>query len=416
MKIFNLKRSFDFWKITLFNHVFEFPIEPKRPTTYPKIIRRLKHKKEKIVVAFLVNEAAKWQYQSLYEELEKNDKFQPVILVTKVFTPRKRENIYYQSFDECVTFFKDKGFEVKLAYNPDTQKYTSLKKFKPDILFYQQPWLLHPLQNIDRVCKFALPCYNGYGLHLDTFWNDYFLYFQKMLWAYFVENEELISFYHENNIFTENMHAIGALKLDRYFRYHNVSFIAQKKPTVIYAPHHSVETYGLNCASFRENGQDILALAQKTKDKINWIFKPHPRLRYALTVNQIMTKQEIDDYYKQWQTLGTFYDGGDYIPLFLQSNALITDCISFLGEYLPSRKPILHLIGPKYPFNQVYLPLLNTYYKIKSMTELKETLERVVLNEDDYMKNDRLKFLPFLFNPKQKATCKLIDILTKLCA
>ena len=52
-----------------------------------------------------------------------------------------------------------------------------------------------------------------------------------------------------------------------------------------------------------------------------------------------------DLYEKGWDSLpnASVYKEGDYFGIFQTSDLLITDCSSFLGEYLVSEKPIIFL-------------------------------------------------------------------------
>jgi len=67
------------------------------------------------------------------------------------------------------------------------------------------------------------------------------------------------------------------------------------------------------------------------------VFKPHPRLKYELVQHGIMTMAEADEYYDAWRSIpnASVYEQGNYFGLFVESTLMITDCISFLGEYLP---------------------------------------------------------------------------------
>ena len=50
------------------------------------------------------------------------------------------------------------------------------------------------------------------------------------------------------------------------------------------------------------NGEKILEFA-KQHNEYNWIFKPHPRFKYAVICNNIMSKNEIENYenHKNWK-------------------------------------------------------------------------------------------------------------------
>ena len=56
-----------------------------------------------------------------------------------------------------------------------------------------------------------------------------------------------------------------------------------------------------------------------------------------------MNEFEYDEYVAQWNNLPNayLYNKGNYIELFKTSDLLITDCSSFLLEYMPTLKPII---------------------------------------------------------------------------
>ena len=93
-------------------------------------------------------------------------------------------------------------------------------------------------------------------------------------------------------------------------------------------------------ATFKENGKFILELAKKY-DETTWLFKPHPRFKFALLINNVMTEDDINKYYNEWLKIGRIYDKGNYFDIFKTSDLLITDSISFRAEYLPTLKPII---------------------------------------------------------------------------
>ena len=66
-------------------------------------------------------------------------------------------------------------------------------------------------------------------------------------------------------------------------------------------------------------------IAKKYADKFDWYFKPHPRLKHALIKNNIMTEQEANDYYMQWQKVGKICDSGDYFEMFQESSKCNTE-------------------------------------------------------------------------------------------
>ena len=49
---------------------------------YQKTLKKIRNKKGKIKVGFIVSENCKWTYQSLYDLFQKSEKFEPIILIT----------------------------------------------------------------------------------------------------------------------------------------------------------------------------------------------------------------------------------------------------------------------------------------------------------------------------------------------
>lgn len=418
MKVFSINKGILKTKIRILGIKITVKHDFKKIVTknYTKKLAELQniYGKRKIKVGFLVNEQAKWQYQSLYEEMEKSDYFEPVVLVTQLTFAHLGQKYFYKTIEDCYNFFVDKGLNVRYVYDIDKKEYIHSKYFNVDILFYQQPWCIDDSQHPFFASKSMLTCYVPYGLNLAEFGGDYKKDFHEMLWLMFVETDiNIQSFSKEHDV--SNCVAVGYSKLDDYFsEENNFKFFHNKNPIIIYAPHHSFESDGLRCATFQNNGMDILALAQKYKDQINWVFKPHPRFKTAVVSNNIMSEDGINDYYHEWEKLGIVYDNGNYFRLFKQSNALITDCVSFLGEYLPSTNPIFHLISPYSKFNDLAKSFIGSFYQIYSVSELEENLKKVILEHQDIKKDERVSKISILFDKKEKASTKIIKKLTNI--
>ena len=144
MKIFDFKQGFPKTKITILGIKFSIKHDYRKKVSvnYARKLTELQKefRKRKIKVGFLVNEPAKWQYQSLYEEMEKSDYFEPVVLVTQLLLAYRGKKHFYAAIDDCYNFFKSKGLKVFYVYDKDRKEYMPAKDFGVDILFYQQPW------------------------------------------------------------------------------------------------------------------------------------------------------------------------------------------------------------------------------------------------------------------------------------
>ena len=185
--------------------------------------------------------------------------------------------------------------------------------------------------------------------------------FQNLMWRYYVLNDDLVKEYTPimgNK--GKNLKPVGYPTLDTYY---SDEYTFEKK-YIIYAPHWSVGGNAeLNYATFEWNGEYILNYA-KSHPEFKWIFKPHPNLANSLLKFEVWTKDKIDKYYAEWESIGIKYEGSDYFDLFKQSIVLITDCGSFLAEYMPTQNPVILLCSAKAtPYNFLAQKVTKYYYK-----------------------------------------------------
>ena len=245
-----------------------------------------------------------------------------------------------------IKFFEEKGINYKVVYDIKQQVHIKLKKFKPDIVFYQQPWLIPDNQNPFNTSKNALICYVPYCYYSLNSYMNYLLGFHGKLWKYFVESD-LHKEEYQQKFNAKNCTAIGSCKLDSYKTLDKSKIDTiwkTNKKRIIYSPHNCFEQENIDyaTATFDKNGEFILQLA-KSHPEYEWIFRPHPVFKDRVLRHKIKTLSEIENYFEEWKKIGTIYTGGDYYEMFAGSDYLITDCISFLSEYLPTAKPVIHL-------------------------------------------------------------------------
>ena len=417
LPLYQVKSSLHTKKYRLFSII---PIKKEKYTDDFLIIReryarkleslKEKIKTDKIRVAFLVRENQKWGYQSLYELFKSDERFEPIVLVSLLGLAHKGKDKTRFNLEENYDFFKKKGMNVKYAYI--NGKYLNLKSFNPDIVFYDQPWDLPEIHSIKTVSEFALTCYIPYGVSILDLKDDYTQDFHKLLYRYYVDsplNIKRYEFYQAGN--SGNCTAAGYPKLDVYFEKSNTQtdiWRDKNKIKIIYAPHHSFDKGGLHTATFKENGQAILNLAKKYANETTWIFKPHPRFKYAALRRKIMTTEEIKKYYQEWAEIGNIYTQGDYFDIFKSSDLMITDCCSFLGEYLPADKPIIRLVSPNsLSPNELGRRLFDCCYEVKNNTELERVFKMLVIDKNDYKKQTREAVIPQIIDYSEKSGEKI---------
>lgn len=375
---------------------------------YKKKLEELHSRKNTtpIRVCFLVRENQKWSYQSLYELLDKSEDFEPIVLVSLLWLSHIGKDPTRNNLEENYNFFKERGMNVQYAY--ENGEYLDLRNFEPDILFYDQPWDLPKIHQPASVSKFALTCYVPYGIGLFNLKDDYTTVFHKLLFKFYIENEITYERFHK----AKNCYIAGNPKFDFYSESITVSEEKLwKNPTckkIIYAPHHSLDKKGMGLATFKENGKFILKYA-KTHPETTWVFKPHPRLKYALLRNKIMTKDEINKYYNAWGKIGNVVENGNYFDLFKTSDLLVTDCCSFLAEYLPTNKPIIRLSPKnKMDFNQLGFLINDSCYEVKNNKDLNFWLSCLLFRKNtDTKQNLRTKALLNLIDLNIKSANKI---------
>lgn len=368
-------------------------------------IRRKVQRGEKVKVFFMTQRAAAFGAASVYREMEKSSLFEPYILCIS-----KRDiwyKDYYKAVLEDVLFFEQRGFRAINAYDENgTAK--DLTMLNPDIIFWDSPNLYGPAYNshfrLDQINWRFLTCYIPYGLLMvDSFYYHYDNIHIRTCWKYFLDTDA--SYYRalsDAEFNGLNIVKAGYPKFDDYetaAKERLPEKLQNGNRTVIYAPHWSLGREN-NFATF-DLYKDIMMDLAKNNPQINFVFKPHPELGYR--INAIykagMSEYSMDDYEKymeEWDSLpnGICVTQGGYISIFERSDCMITDCGSFIGEYLPTTNPCIYIFNPRKE-NQwnAYTPLakkiLDTYYVVQDEAELRDSIERVVISGHDSKKKDR---------------------------
>ncbi len=378
---------------------------------YAVHIARIRRQKT-IRTLFLVSENSKWCAQSLYDALEADGRFQPFIVTASIFRPGQTAPERAAEYEVNRRFFTERGMRVLDGFDAARGEDIDLQGLGPDIVFYQQPWGLSPIHAVDNVGRFALTCYLPYGLQTSNFDNvHYHILFQRLIWRTFTFSQASKDMFRRKAPEGDrNVEAFGYPKLDVYLEDRRIddgaiwSLSKAAAPgikRIIWAPHHAFDD--LCYATFLWNYRFFLDYA-RAHPRTDWILKPHPRLRFAL--REHLAADEVDDFFRQWAQLpnARIYELGDYFDIMRTSDAMITDCGSFLGEYLPTGKPILHLINPaSLGFNEIGRLIAKDLYRIHDTAELDKMIQRVIIEGDDFLKAARMQALSLLGTPGRHA-------------
>lgn len=381
-------------------------------------------KKAKINVVFIAANLAMWQYSHLYYLMKKNKRFNVNVIIAPL--PNYSENERRDNANELKAYFSLNHIEYidGQDYNFDIEK-----ELKPDILFYTQ-YYTHVYKNNYDAWHFRsrLLCAYPYGFKDCNLPSSYNNSFQNIAWKlYYATNEDFKNA--QNSAFNkgENVVVVGCPHADDFlsteindvWKLQNI-----QKKRIIYAPHFTIEK-GLSplfFSNFLKFGIFFQQIANKYCDKIQFAFKPHPRLRTELYKHKDWGKDKTDDYYAWWENQdNTQLETEGFIDLFKTSDAMIHDCGSFSIEYLYTRKPIMYLSRDieeiKKCKNEVGKNALDTHYIGENEQDIINFIENTVLKGIDPMEKQREVFFEnYLLPPNGKTVAQntLDDILQSL--
>ncbi len=370
--------------------------------------------KKKINIVFFVYEISIWKLDDLLSRLQKDDRFDVfVVICPNIYYPTgKRESVA----DETYNYFSLKGVTVKHGYDFLKNQMIDIKKLiDPDVIFFTNPYDLTYQNLLIENFYDRLTCYVPYGMMLaDINQSQYNLPFHNFLWKHFVETDvhremsESIS-----EIKGSNVVVSGYPSFDEMSKIEKRSKKNQKK-IIIWAPHHTIEknlVHGLNLSNFIELKDKMLELSLIYKDSIEIVFKPHPLLKNKLESLAGWTNEEVNSYYESWNRKDNRrLEEGSYLDLFMESDAMILDSVSFMAEYLYTGKPIIFTEKLKSPqFNKFGELVYSHLYKAKNFDQISEFIRRVVLNNEDELHDNRnIFFEKYLLSPDVKGASHFI--------
>lgn len=361
-----------------------------QPLLHKRALARLKKKDGPINIVFFAIYASVWKYDALYKLLEADSRFNPIVLVCPVVN-RGREHML-ETLNACYGIFKQRGYNVICSYDETTNTYLDARSLNPDIIFYTNPYknLIDDRYYITQF-RDIITCYAPYGYAISaapTMLFDQLLH--NMVYVNFYEtsiHKDLAMQYARNK--GANVIVVGSLLSDEIVELAKERRTDGKK-IIIWAPHHTIEDDGFSC--FCVYCDLILELMDTYKNQIYWVFKPHPLLKPKLYNHQDWGRDKTDAYYNVWHEVqcGEIQEG-DYSQLFVDSDAMIFDSISFMAEYYFTHNPSLFTVRTDkvyQKFNQFGIEVFNLLYHGSNRGEIIHFVEKVLAGEDS-LKNER---------------------------
>lgn len=367
---------------------------------YNKVLIKIRKKiseGEKIKIGFLVIFDSVFPAENLYRKMLKDDIFSPFIIVIP-YTLKGEEYMFCQLY-QTYESLKNKYSNVFLSFDKENKTF---KDFSNDMDFscfcnpYDNATLeIYSLKYYAQKSK--MPFYFTYGYTISNWCGDLLHNLEYALWwRYYVENQFTINELKKNPYHKNNFSLSGYVKMDNLTEFNKYK---QNRKKIIIAPHHTIMEWegGVNLGTFLDYANFYLTLFNKYPD-IDFVFRPHSLLPVTLERDDVWGKQKTDEYFNKLQNFPNveYQKGGDYLESFVNSDALIHDCGSFMAEYLFTENPVCYIIKDKQKtkenFNAFGLQCLEQHYHAYSETDIIDFIENTVLKNNDPMKNDRCKF------------------------
>lgn len=390
---------------------------PKARCNQNKLLRLIR-KRGEVKVTFLVASLPMWRFQSVYDRLCKDNRFKlsVAILPFTRFSEAQRKTFA----QELIAYFEGVGASIIDLSKTDHPGKLLREQVNPDIIFYPQPY--NHLYYNDMDGEFfmdKLLCYIPYGmLTVEDPWT-FRSFFCNIAWRMFV-GEDILYMDTKSMLFNggKNIRITGEPMAD-VFAAENSRDVwkhqTRGKKKVIWAPHFSiVQNDMLTRDSFSWLHQEMLDIAEQYQDRIQFAFKPHPRLFTELCNHPSWGKEKAEEYYSRWKDgLNTQLETGPYVALFKGSDAMIHDSGSFTAEYQFTSNPVLFttqdLSKSEKDLNAMGKAALRVHYQGKNKDDIIRFLNNVVLKGEDPMRAERLAFRnKFMTTPGGKSVAENI--------
>lgn len=361
-------------------------------------------------VVFLVHSLPMWKFQPLFDLLRNDSRFSVSIAIHPFPSSPEKQ---CSDTQQLVDYFSANAIPF-LNLHGKTEPGKMLRNtLQPDIIFYPQPYL-HFFNN-DLDCQFffdKLICYIPYAALTSREVWAYKNLLNNVAWRIFYpsksQKKEASNVLYNRG---KNIRITGEYISD-LFRNPPETDPWKRQPDfkkrIIWAPHYSLhDEHLLHRNSFVWLSQAMLDIAHRYKDKVQFSFKPHPRLQQSLYEMPEWGKERTDAYYRMWRDgENTQLDTGSYIDLFKYSDAMIMDSSSFTVEYHYTGKPFLFttrdLEAELEHLNAFGREAILAQYISDSEEGIIEFIEKIVLGAADPRKSDRTAFYDkYLHSPDE---------------
>ena len=311
---------------------------------YRDVIERKRKSSDKVIhfAAYVSNNAMYGMDKVFHLMLEQPDRWDPMVVIIPDVSrgyPHQKQT-YLRAREYFINLYG--AGRVLEGWDMETDSFCDVTD-RFDVIYFADPYdamapEVHSIQYAST--REVLPVYLNYGYDVG-----YYTMYSRMkgpelnlVWKYFTE-----TVFSEEDcrrlqvIQGKNVVLTGYAKMDALAEFPAKQEGAKKK--ILITSHHSVNMEELPLSNFRTYHNLLLQLPELFPD-IAFVFRPHPLMFIRLVNEKIWTEDQVERYLEQLKDAGIEYsDGGDYLHLFAESDAIINDCGSFTMEWLFTGKP-----------------------------------------------------------------------------
>ena len=344
-------------------------------------------RKDKIRVLFVVAEVSMWKTENLYRAMLDHPRFEPLLLpASNIAKP--------DSSKEVEEYLRKKGYKYKLL----SEKESIQDTIRPDIIFYQQPYSgWHSERKFEASNnRKPLICHVDYCFRIMM--DKYMInnYINLHAWKLFSENEmttkEMTSYMNNKgkNVICTGLPVMDELILDKAHFPDRWKKMPKAMKRIIYAPHHSItSSEPLSWGTILEYADFMMSMAEKYKEQVQWIFKPHPFLYHKLC--KIWGEHKTRDYDQWWKCMPNCQMIDDpYIDVFKHSDAMIHDCGSYMIEYHYTGNPVMYIYSSRVQNVQISRfarESLKLHYSAHCCEDIEAFILNIISGNDPLVKN-----------------------------
>lgn len=369
---------------------------------YDKVLPSLKKKLEingSLRVGFVIILSSTFTYRPIFNSMLKHSKFDPYVIVVPDVSRSEefREEQFTRAYSELEATYP--GRVIK-GWDPVSDTHIDIGDTY-NILFFANPYgnmvaeeyRIRHFWNKDVLMLYAYYGFGAVNYGRQVMLTDVYNSVWKLLLDTEMSLEDLKIHQPIKGI---NGLVTGYVKMDELV---DIPVVKDRRKRVLVCPHHTVMNWSaLDLSNFLSYADNILALATQYPD-IDFVFRPHPMLFDNLRKYNLWTEAQIQTYLRTIEALPnmSYSCEGDYMELFVNSDAMIHDCSSFVGEYLFTEQPCCYMFKPGVDKESVYTPLglacLENYYPANDWDDVIRFMDQVVMGGQDSLADKRIQFV-----------------------